>query len=272
MPRLLLYLTFILLGIEAYSQQLPLFSQNREYWSYINPAMLNGDYFTYEYNWSFGANYRHQWANQEFTPRTAYARGEYFSNGQGFSFIGGGYLMHDQVGPTGFTGAYARLAGVIGRDPRDGALSIGFTAGMVRHYLKGSQVRLQNPNDILNGQDFNQTIPDIGVGIAFHRRLGGYGTRGDVIYGGLSIPQLFNFDLTYRSDNGEFDVRRQRHYFANLGYYKTVRDQFFEVAAWAKYVEGNPIHIDVYGRYQPIPYFWIEMGLSSALQIRPALG
>lgn len=273
MSRCLLLMSGLLLfTLDLFSQQLPVFSQNREYWSYINPAMLNSDYFTYQYNWSFGTSYRHQWHKQEFTPRTAYARGEYFSNTPGFSFIAGGYLMHDQIGPTGFTGAYARFAGLIGRNPEDAAISIGFTAGAVRHYIRGSEIRLQNPNDILNGVDQSQTIPDLGVGVAFHRRLSSSSKRSSVIYGGVSAPQLFNLDLTFRDEQGGFTIERLRHLYANVGYLKTVRDQFFELALWAKYVEGVPLHVDFNGRYQPMRYFWVELGLSSAYQIRPGFG
>ena len=44
----------------------------------------------------------------------------------------GGYLINDQTGPTGFTGAYGRFAGIISDDPYFGGLSFGISLGVVQ--------------------------------------------------------------------------------------------------------------------------------------------
>ncbi len=111
-PRNLIALTCLicLVHLTAQAQQLPIFTQYREYQSFINPAAVSSDYFTYEYNLSFGASYRRQWLDFNDSPRNLFVRGEYVGKTQGKAhLIAGGYFLRDDTHPISFNGAYGRV-------------------------------------------------------------------------------------------------------------------------------------------------------------------
>jgi type IX secretion system PorP/SprF family membrane protein len=269
----IIFLFFLLLvGLSGLiAQQLPLLTQQREYWSYINPALISADYFNYEYNVGIGASYRRQWSNQEFGPRTAILRGEYLHNpGEGVSLISGFHFLRDALGPTGYTGAFGRIGAIISKDPYAyGSLSIGLTFGIVNFSIDGSQVNLLSSGDILDNRVFSQMAPDMGLGVAYHYRF----YNEDVFYAGISLPQMFNFDLSIPTDDGEFSIGRVRHIYANLGYIKTINEgTFIEFSSWLKHVAGGTPHVDLMARYQLIPHLAIELGASTAKQLRWGFG
>ena len=87
---------------------------------------------------------------------------------RGVALQAGGFLVNDQTGPTGFTGAYGRIAGIVTDDPTYGGLSIGLSAGMVQYRVKSSDIILRDANDQLGTVDQNQLFPDVGLGVFFY--------------------------------------------------------------------------------------------------------
>ncbi|MEK7257085.1 MAG: type IX secretion system membrane protein PorP/SprF, partial [Bacteroidota bacterium] len=155
-------LTCLIAGssFQIFAQQLSLFTQYRENQSIINPAAVNGSYLTHQQNLSFGASYRAQWAGLENAPTTATLRGEYLYTGGGsVSLIAGGYLVNDQTGPTGFTGIYGRIGGLLSSDPEYAGISIGLSAGAVQYRVNTSEIRLRDEGDILSGADIDGALP-----------------------------------------------------------------------------------------------------------------
>lgn len=244
------------------AQQLSLFTQYREAATIINPAAMESDWLTYGYNMSFGGSYRRQWAGQDNTPQTQTLRFSYINPDKtGATFTAGGYLINDQTGPTGYTGGYGRVGTVISQDPASYGISVGLSAGYAGFRVRSSELILRDPDDPLAGVDQSQGHPDVGLGVF------AYGLLNDdnMLYGGISVPQLLGFDLTYTNDNGEFDVTRQRHFYGSAGWYWfTGSDSFLEVSSWVKYVEGAPLNADISFRYQlpTAPYF--GAGLSTS--------
>ncbi|SEP56374.1 PorP/SprF family type IX secretion system membrane protein [Neolewinella agarilytica] len=244
-----------------FGQQLSLFTQYREAATLINPAALESDFLTYGYNMSVGANYRRQWAGQENTPETQSIRFSYINPYQsGATITAGGYLLNDQTGPTGYTGFYGRIGTVLSPDPEQGGISVGLSAGYVGYRVRSSELILRDVGDPLGGVDQSQSHPDIGLGVYAYRLTGDH-----MFYGGVSIPQLLGFDLTFQNDAGDFEIQRLRHYYGMAGWYWfTGADSYLEVSTWVKYVDGAPFNADVNLRYQLPSAPYIGFGMSTA--------
>ena len=258
----------LLLGAitQVSSQQLSLFSQYRENQTIINPAAVGSNFLAYEQNLSFGVSHRTQWQGFEGAPKTSVLRGEYlYENGAAVSLLSGGYVIRDQTGPTGFTGVYGRIGGLLSDDPYFNGISVGLSLGAVQYRVDGSEIRLRQGGDILDGRDVNQIYPDVGVGIFGYTLLEGGLFDEDYIYGGISIPQVLGLDLAFKNDKGEFVTQRVQHYYAMLGLYKFFKDEgFLEPSVWVKYAPNVPVNVDVNLRYQLAQNFWLGIGGSTS--------
>jgi len=256
----------VLLSQTVSAQQLPLFTQYRSSQGLLNPASINGDYFAYENNLSFGASYRNQWTGIDNNPTTQMIQGEYFSAGRGdLNYVAGGYLMNDQTGPTGFTGIYGRFATVISDNPRFGGISIGLNLGVNQYRVDGTQIRLKDEGDLIGQQNYTQWFPDAGLGVFAYTTLEGGLLDDDILFGGLSVPQVIGLDLAFQTEEGTFHTRRVQHIYLNGGLYHFINDDsFLEFSTWMKYVPNAPFNFDANVRYQMAGNFWGGLGGSSA--------
>ena len=268
MNRLQMYLVCLLFGIShlLYSQQLSLFSQYRENQTIINPAAVGSNYLSYQQNISFGLSYRSQWKGIEGAPKTTVLRGDYlYTDGAPINLIAGGYLINDQTGPTGYTGLYGRVGGLLSDDPYFSGISAALTFGAVQYRVKSSEIRLRQSNDILTVENQNKIFPDVGLGVFAYKQFERGFFDGDYLYGGLSAPQIMGLNLTFKDVDGEFSTQRVQHYYAMLGYYKFFgKDGFIEPSAWLKFTPNAPVNVDFNVRYQMAQNFWIGGGGSTA--------
>jgi len=124
----------------------------------------------------------------------------------GVGLMVGGYLVNDQTGPTGFTGAYGRFAGIISDDIEYSGLSIGLAVGAVQYRVNASDLFVRDPGDIVSMEDQSKIFPDVGVGVYFYRTIEGGALADDLFYAGLSVPQVFGLNLDFRDANGEFCI------------------------------------------------------------------
>lgn len=276
MSRLQPYLVCLLLCITgtSFSQQLSLFSQYRENQTIINPAAVGSSYLGYGQNLTFGASFRSQWQGFENAPQTANLRGDFlFTEGSPVSIMGGGYLLSDQTGPTGFTGAYGRIGGVLSDDPYYGGLSVGLSFGMVQYRVNGSEIHLRQDGDILSGNDLNKLYPDVGVGVFGYKMLDGGAFDGDYVYGGISVPQVIGLDLSFEDGDGEINTVRVQHIYGMVGYYKFFKNGgFLEPSIWLKSAPHAPVNIDFNLRYQMAQNFWIGAGGATSKAMHVELG
>ena len=257
----LAFVSFVLASVQA--QQMPLFTQYREMQGVINPAAINYAFFTDQHKGSVGVSIRRQWLDMTGPPTTQILRGEYFAADRtGVAMLAGGYLMNDQTGPTGFTGLYGRIAGVITSDAEYSGLSIGLAAGGVQYRVKTSELKLRDPDDIQANQDRTQFYPDLSIGAFWYQRLDGTADE-DYIYAGASIPQIMGLDLSVPTGISTQEVRLQRvrHYYAQAGWYHFFGEgSFVEPSVWLRYVPNVPLSIDMNVRYQAANNFWIGAG------------
>ncbi|HFB99474.1 MAG TPA: type IX secretion system membrane protein PorP/SprF [Phaeodactylibacter sp.] len=267
MNRLILTIALVLCYQILSAQQIPLFTQYRQNLGILNPAALNSDFHTSEHHLSFGVSYRTQWVGFDATPVTQTIRGEYLlDNGGGVGLLFGGYLVNDQTGPTGFTGAYGRFAGILTDDPTYGGLSIGLSVGVVQYRVRGSELFVRDPGDVLSMEDQSKIFPDVGLGIYYYKTLDGGGALDDdIFYSGLSVPQVFGLNLDFKNENGDFSTQRIQHFYGLLGLYHFFEnDGLLEPSVWIKYAPNAPINVDFNLRYQFPGSMWLGTGLSTA--------
>lgn len=263
---------------DAFCQQLPIFTQYRQYQSYLNPASFNHDYMTDKYNLSAGLSIRNQWTRVKGTPQTNFAFGEYIYNPNNgyFGIVSGINIINDNTNPFSLNGVYGRVGTMLSNDMDFGAFSVGLTFGAAQYRFNATKINNNNnrsgkelPLDPLLQQDYSKWFPDVGAGVFFMQELYGGTFDGDVVYAGLSVPQIFGFDyqFEYNSDVGvqTLGVKRIQHYFANVGYYKYLEnDSFVEFSSWIKYTGGRKtVHGDfnIRGSFNDI--FWIGTGIST---------
>lgn len=266
MNRILTMFAFACLILTAtHAQQMPLFTQYREMQGIINPAAINYGFFTDQHKGSVGVSFRRQWVNIQGPPTTQILRGEYFAaDHTGVTILAGGYLMNDQTGPTGFTGLYGRVAGVITPDAEYSGLSIGLALGGVQYRIKTSELKVHDLDDIRASQDRTQFYPDLSIGAFWYQRLDGLADD-DYVYAGASIPQIMGLDLTVPTGVGSKEVRLQRvqHYYAQLGWYHFFGEgTFIEPSVWVRYLPNVPVSIDMNVRYQAANNLWVGAGAS----------
>lgn len=263
---MLIVATLLVVSVSALeAQQLTLFTQYRDNASILNPAAVESDFLAFGQNVSFGASYRSQWVGLQNGPRTQTLRGSYLhTDGSGVSFMTGGFLMNDQTGPTGFTGLYGRIAGVVSRNPEEGGFVVGLSAGAVNYRVDASEIRLREEGDILGSTDQSQIFPDVGVGLYYYKMVG---RRDDFFYAGLSVPQVFGLDLTFKDTDDEYVTTRVQHYYGMLGIVKFLNSDgssFIEPSMWIKYTQNAPVNVDLNLRYYMPINLWIGAGASTA--------
>lgn len=266
MKKLIIYSLIVLFVQELSAQQLPLFSQYQDNYMAINPAMVSRDYLLKGENLSFGASHRNQWSDFENAPKTQIIRGEYLYENGSFGLLTGGYLLNDQTGPTGLTGLYGRIGGVLSADPYYGGISIGLTVGAVQYRVKTSELNLRDEGDIEAANNQMQIFPDVGFGIYYYKKLNGGGILDDdYVYAGVSIPQTIGLDTEFQDETGNFFLKRMQHFYAQAGIYHLLEDEsYLELAAWGKYVTAAPININLNLRYQTNSAIYVGVGGSSA--------
>lgn len=258
---------FIFLSKNLFSQQLPIFTQYREYHSYINPANLSPDYIMQEYNLSLGASYRIQWVGIEDAPRSLFFKADYIHRTKAaFDLSFGGYLLGMNTDPIRWNGAYGKVAALFTKDPYYGAFSVGFTFGALQYQVGIDNLNPFHVNDvIIQNNNQQQMIPDLGVGLFYYKQFADGMWEGDMIYGGLSMPQLLGLNLKFQDETGNFSIQQLRHIYGVAGFYKYFNEQsFIEPSVWFKYAPNAPMQFDMNIRYQHQQLFWVGTGMSSS--------
>lgn len=245
----------------VHAQQLSLFTQYRENATIINPAAMESDFLAYGQRMTVGASYRSQWNDISGNPTTQALRFSFIGDNSGASLMGGGYIMNDQTGPTGFTGAYGRIGAVISGDPEYSGLVVALSAGIVQFRVDAGAILLHDPSDVLGSTNQTALFPDIGAGLYFYQML----KSDNMFYAGLSVPQVAGINLAFKNDVGDFSIQRVQHYYGTLGLYHFFRnDGFIEPSVWIKSVKGAKLNADFNLRYQTSSAIWLGFGGSTA--------
>ena len=260
--------------IKTYAQNLPLFTQYREYNSFINPGSISQDYFLYEYNLTAAVSNRSQWIGVENGPKNLYAKLEYVHNLEGsFNLFGGIHLIKDDTDPSSFTGFYGRVGTMFSKDPYYGGFALGLAFGRQQFSFDTNKVTFLDQNDPINSNAIsNQSNSDVGLGLFYFKRFRKGKFKDDDIYMGFSMPQILNLDLNYL-ENQEIGVSRLAHYYVNIGAHKYIAESsFFEPSIWLKFTDQDPLHLDFLLRYYHNNLVWLGLGVSNSSSLNIEIG
>ncbi|MCF8245994.1 MAG: PorP/SprF family type IX secretion system membrane protein [Saprospiraceae bacterium] len=286
MKKALLPLFLLMLFLSLKGQQLPVFTQYRQYHSYLNPAAVNNDYYLFDgqYNLNISASYRHQWTGEGGTPKTALLSGEYVYTPKygGVGLVGGLHVLKDDTDPFSMTGVYGRVAGLLSNDYQGFSAGLTFggvqyrfdASGFDQYYLIARAVE-NNPDlqsDPLLGNDYVDWFPDFGAGIFYYCQINSRSRNwdSDKFYIGLSAPQLFGLDYHFDYQNngkkGQLAIKREAHYYALAGFYKTLaNNSYIELSTWVKYLASRQranFDFNLRGRIQS--QYFLGVGASTA--------
>lgn len=256
-------------------QQLPTFTQYREYYGIINPASVYVDYMRGVNDSKgadatfFGLSSRYQWHQSPNPPATTILHGERIlrirskhpSTKSTFHPILGLQVVADHAGRISTQGAYLRAGMLFSNDPALVGISIGFNVGFVNYNL-----RIEPDDDIqgLNLDKLSSMHPDVGIGVFAYREVGGFNFNGkdDYIYGGISIPQMFQNTINFGSEKLSYE--KVRHLYLMGGYNKKLSDlNYAETNVWVKKVGSLGWVFDFNSRYIFNDRFIFGAGYSS---------
>ncbi|MCP4442368.1 MAG: type IX secretion system membrane protein PorP/SprF [Aureispira sp.] len=253
----------------VYSQQLPLLSEYQHSATMLNPAMTGWEDIT-----SIAATYRHQWTGMTQAPRTAMLNFNYFADRQNMGF--GGMFMHDQTGPTSFTGLQLNYAYHLRfKSEKEGLykrhrLLLGISLSGLMYRLKGADLLYNDVDDplIVNGND-TKFLPDAGAGIFYYN---------DLYYVGISVPQMISLNVKFHDDTALSNMRRVAHMYFNTGVRiklngkqqqedSKAKKHFLVPSVWLKYAPSSPLHFTANLRYVWDNVFQIGLGASTDASI-----
>ncbi len=262
-------LVLLVVAALARAQQLPSFGQLQGSAELVNPAAVSSNYLRFEHNVNVQAAYRNQWTQIEGHPRTAIVTASYLLDGyEGVSPHLGLTLVQDQTGPTGFTGASAKLSGVLARDPYESGICLGLQAGFNQYRLNVGELRLREEETVFLTDDQARLYPDVGVGVFAYKRK-----DDNVYYAGLSSPQILSLGLDFRGNDAELATRRYRHYYAQLGAIVNITaESFWEPTVWIKQTPGVPVDVNATVRYQSELAVYTGVGISSSKILHGEVG
>jgi type IX secretion system PorP/SprF family membrane protein len=263
MKYALLFLFMVGWQGEIFGQQLPTFTQYREYHGLLNPASVYIDYIRETHATFVGMSTRMQWTGVPNAPRThllhaerlirrkaSYPKKSYVQPNLGL------YVISDKAGRLSTNAIYGKMSVVFSSDPEYVGISVGINAGLVQYNIKVNE----NEDIGYSGFDNSGKIhPDVGIGVYGYRKI----SDGDaVIFGGFSIPQFFTNNVKF-SDNLQYS--KVKHMYGTIGYnQRTSSGGFVESSLWLKKVEGLGMVLDGNTRYQFGSVFWIGGGYSTA--------
>lgn len=277
MLKSLKYLFLVLLvglGNCLIAQQLPIFTQYSEYGGLINPSYIHFDNYHLDYDVSAGVSYRDQWSQIPDRPRTFIARYEKSNTKQSGANINfGGYLMNDKIGAFSTTELRTRVAVFFRtkdvRKQRLGGFSLGLNVGISQYTVDLRDLPSIDIDPLLfNGRSAVFT-PDLGVGLSYINEF----ANSDYLQIGLSVPQVFSLDPTFRNESQRFEIQKVPHFYVTGSYYKMLKDEkYLEFSTWIKHVDNIPLNVDALVRYRFNKYLWLGAGANSAGIIHTEVG
>ena len=198
MKKNFLAILFALIGISAYAQQQPIFTQSMQNTMLINPAAMGVKQFL-----DAKVGYRKQWADIPNSPSSFYAT---LQTPLGYNYSKahlstGGFFMTDMAGNIRQTtvqvvGAYHLL--ISNQKQKSMLLSFGLAPGMTNYSIDQSNVVVQNNNDPIANAAFSRTKFALDFGV----RLSGRRGSSEVYFVGLSANLPRNYESQF---NGQMN-------------------------------------------------------------------
>lgn len=198
-------------SFKSMSQQAEEFSLIRENAYILNPALSGAKGFL-----AGTITYRKQFANVTQSPYTTYLalEGQIANKNIGL----GGYILHDQTGPTGMSGIGLSAAYQIRLNKHElvnedikpyntksrHMITIGLGVEVKQYRLDAAALRPDVAADPELASTYkNQYLPDASLGV--------YYQLGEKFFAGISVPQLLGLNVKYAATNGSSEIRKVQH-------------------------------------------------------------
>lgn len=241
MKKITALFIFINVVLNAYAQQMPLYTQYMLNEFILNPAAGGKqDYFEAK------SNNRYQWKGITDAPRTYIlsVNGPLKSRKVGI----GGYLFTDITGPTRRTGIYGSYAYHLKLNDQL-KLSLGLSAGILQFMVDGSKINLHDAGDVaLDGRVQSVLLPDFGFGLNLYSKHFSIG---------FSAPQLVQNRLDLY-DSKNINSKLEDHYFVNGSYLiQATEDIQVEPSVMVKVLKPVPTQIDAGLKVKYKDLIWI---------------
>lgn len=250
---LLIAISFCLLTSQA--QQVESFSLLRENAFTLNPALAGTQGYIHGV-----ATFRKQFTRIDESPYTAMFSmdGEIKEKHLGI----GGFVIHDVTGPTGKTAGtvavayniplYKKYSARNSNGRANHVLSVGASLSVVQYRLQANKLILDNPGDpeLYTSKGY-KIFPDASFGIYYKYK--------DVVYAGISVPQIMGLNIDYRGTDGEAKIKKVQHInFLIGGKIAWARGNFsIDPVAALRWAKGGPPQGDIGLRFMMYRIFWI---------------
>jgi len=229
MKKTIILFSLLVLGVGAFAQQLPHYSQYLLNLYSLNPAVSGT-----EGHFDAKSNNRYQWVGITDAPRT-------------YLFSLQGPLKNGKMGVGGLV--YTDIAGAFRRTGINLSyayhvqltsslkLSVGVCAGIQQHALDYSKsVFDQNGDPAVDNNIASVLLPDLGAGIYLFS---------DKLFFSISSPQVYPFKIQYFEDYVSTQSKLANHIYIAGGYKIPLGESFaIQPAAMFKYVSPTPLQVE----------------------------
>jgi type IX secretion system PorP/SprF family membrane protein len=226
----LIFVVLSIIALEAYSQQLPLYSQFMFNNFLLNPGITGSvDYLPVR------ITARQQWVGIKGAPSTQAISAHYLLQNQKFGI--GGFIFNDKFGPISQTGLQASCAYHLPIVSIDSKLGLGLAFKLFQFKFDESGLTTIEPNDVsVTGTKITKLIPDADFGAYLYN---------EKYFAGLSISQLVQFKVDLGENNLD-NNKIIRHYYINGGYKISVNEEFeVEPSLLIKGTMRTPWQVDI---------------------------
>lgn len=204
-------LGLVVMVVPLQAQQLPLWSQFREFNYQYNPAAY--DFFTVEENYNnldLDLAYRLSWTSIQGAPRTGLIGAQYFNDDLNMAF--GGSFTNDQFGPTSYSQFQLNYAYRLNfSNQKDHALWVGLSGIFSLLRIDGSQLSGQNPDDVLfNTNVVNASSINVGAGLYYSLELGS-GYNPAYLLAGLAVDQGLPSNVLVDGNGEQANLKQEIH-------------------------------------------------------------
>jgi type IX secretion system PorP/SprF family membrane protein len=213
MKKFILYFVLLIIGNEAFAQQLPQFSSYQ-----LSPFLYNPAYAGVDGTTQLNAVIRNQWAGVRGAPQTDVINGYGLLRNEKMAV--GATAFKDVAGADSRRGINVSYAYHL-RLKDDMSLSLGLSAGFLQYKLDHTIVNPYDDGDpVFNNSILSSVVPTATFGAYLYT---------DDFYASLSLPQLltstFDIDSDY-SDNSLVSDGLTNHIYIGGGYIKELNSTF----------------------------------------------
>lgn len=229
---LLIYIVSFAVLTGVNSQQIPHLSQYTINQYYINPAATG-----ISENIPVAFTFRKLWAGIDGSPSIQFLSAHSLvaeNMGAGMKVFG------YQAGPLKKTGLEATYSYHLNPGGGETKLSFGLSGMIYQYFLNKSDLKIEDPNDVVFMGEEKMIVPDASFGMYLYNPK---------YYAGISIPQLFNRSIDLKTDN-VLQLKQVRHYYLHGGYIFNVNDDIkLEPSLLLKMVEAGLFQTDINTRF-----------------------